>query len=99
MWNKLTSCREAVGVLEKLVADFPKVQEYQEKLANTYFDLGNVFKDAGRSDGAEEAYRSAEAIRPEVVTEEKESSRLRSFCGFFIRQKCKWKNVLSNQMD
>ena len=99
MWNKLTSCREAVGVLEKLVADFPKVQEYQEKLANTYFDLGNVFKDAGRSDGAEEAYRSAEAIRPEVVTEEKESSRLRSFCGFFIRQKCKWKNVLSNRTD
>ena len=99
MWNKQTSCREAVGVFEKLVADFPEVQEYREKLANTYFDLGNVLKDAGRLDEAEEAYGSAEAIRPEVVTEEKERIRLRSFCGFFIRQKCKWKNVLSNQTD
>lgn len=99
MCNKRTRCREAVGVFEKLVADFPEVQEYREKLANAYFDLGNVLKDTGRLDGAEEAYRSAEAIRPEVVTKQKQESKLRSFCGFFIRQKYKWKNVLSNQRE
>jgi tetratricopeptide (TPR) repeat protein len=61
--HKNEEAREAVGFFEKLVADFPEVQEYREKLANAYFDLGNVLKDAGRLDGAEEAYRSAEAIR------------------------------------
>ena len=55
-----------------MVADFPQVPKYRENLAEMYWSLGDVLKELGRLEDADEAYRKAEELEKEEVPEEEE---------------------------
>lgn len=59
--------RQAVRLLEQLVADFPDVAEYRQKLAQTHHNLGIVLAELGKQEEAEAAFRQAMALRQRLV--------------------------------
>jgi tetratricopeptide (TPR) repeat protein len=54
--------RQALGLVEKLAADFPAVPEYPHQLACTCSNLGTLLADAGRHREAEKILRRALAL-------------------------------------
>jgi serine/threonine protein kinase/tetratricopeptide (TPR) repeat protein len=59
--------REAIRLMEKLVADFPTVPAYRQGLAKSHNELGILLRDLGKRREAEAAYRQALAIRQQLV--------------------------------
>jgi eukaryotic-like serine/threonine-protein kinase len=61
--------REAIRLLEKLIADFPTVPTYRELLAGCHNNLGGLQVFAGKLPAAETAYRQALVIDEKLAAE------------------------------
>jgi tetratricopeptide (TPR) repeat protein/tRNA A-37 threonylcarbamoyl transferase component Bud32 len=60
---------EAIGLLEKLVADFPSAPLYRNELGNSYNSRGGALWSAGRGTDADKAWRQAIAVLEPLVKE------------------------------
>jgi serine/threonine protein kinase/tetratricopeptide (TPR) repeat protein len=60
---------QAVSLLERLAADFPKVAEYREKLATSRHNLGITLAELGKQAEAETAFRRAAALRQKLAAD------------------------------
>jgi tetratricopeptide (TPR) repeat protein len=63
------SIRESARAWQQLVARAPSVAEYSDNLAHVENSLANLWKDQGRKDEAEAAYRRAGAIWARLAAE------------------------------
>src|SRR5207247_1938765 len=57
------------AIFARLVADFPSVPAYRQKLAMSYNNLGNLLKDLGQRPAAEQAYRRALDLFEQLVAD------------------------------
>jgi serine/threonine protein kinase/tetratricopeptide (TPR) repeat protein len=61
--------REAIALLEKLVADFPTVPRHRRGLAQSHNNLGTVLQELGRHAEAEAAHRRALTLQDGLAVE------------------------------
>jgi tetratricopeptide (TPR) repeat protein len=61
--------RAALGIQERLAADFPAVPEYRQDLANSHNNLGIVLDQPGKRAEAEAAYRAGLQIRERLAAD------------------------------
>jgi hypothetical protein len=61
--------RDALVVLQKLAADFPKVPEYQYRVAGTLSALATLLRARDRPADAESAYREVLALWKQLATD------------------------------
>ena len=59
----IAACQEAINILNVLVGEYPAVNDYQSRLAETYTTLGHVQSVIGRTAEAEALFRHATTIR------------------------------------
>jgi serine/threonine protein kinase/Flp pilus assembly protein TadD len=64
---------KAIQLNEKLVADFPNVNDHQNDLSYNYTQLGNVLRKSGRLEEAEQADKKALEIRQVMVGDDPEN--------------------------
>jgi eukaryotic-like serine/threonine-protein kinase len=86
--------REAIRLLEKLVADFPTVPTYRELLAGCHNNLGGLQVYVGQLPAAETAYRQALVIEEKLVAELPAEPRYRLILAGTLRN---LGNLLSDQ--
>ena len=72
----LKAYRQALVMLEKLVARCPGVPEYRLELAEVHHNLGHFYAETGQIDQALRGYEAGRAIRDQLLRDRPDDPRL-----------------------
>jgi tetratricopeptide (TPR) repeat protein len=90
-----TAFTQAIGLGEKLAADFPAVPEYRLALARSHTSLGNVLRDRGERGAPRQAYGQALTLQEELAADSPAADSLEPVpydwteAGYEVRQALK----------